>query len=140
MAVGHIVCLVPSVAFHKYVDESAGPSRRRLRCSSSRGIGHTGGFETRPYKSSRLADDKNSYASSSTYLWNATLEARPGSRWGSRPSRLLSPPQGFRTLGGLHHGFHDGGAKGTLFQGKKTRGRGSGRRRDGISQLRQMIF
>ena len=54
----------PSVVSHKYAYESAGPFGRRLRCSSSRGNGHTGGFETRPYKSSRLADDQNALASS----------------------------------------------------------------------------
>ena len=53
-----------SVVSHKYAYESAGPFGRRLRCSSSRGNGHTGGFETRPYKSSRLADDQNALASS----------------------------------------------------------------------------
>ena len=58
----------PSVVSHKYAYESAGPFGRRLRCSSSRGNGHTGGFETRPYKSSRLADDQNALASSQPYL------------------------------------------------------------------------
>ena len=54
----------PSVVSHKYAYESAGPFGRRLRCSSSRGARHTGGFETRPYKSSRLADNQNALASS----------------------------------------------------------------------------
>ena len=55
---------LPSVVSHKYAYETAGPFGRRLRCSSSRGARHTGGFETRPYKSSRLADDQNALASS----------------------------------------------------------------------------
>ena len=55
---------VTSVVSHKYAYESAGLFRRRLRCSSSRGARHTGGFETRPYKSSRLADNQNALASS----------------------------------------------------------------------------
>ena len=54
----------PSVVSHKYAYESAGPFGRRLRCSSSRGARHTGGFETRPYKSSRLADNQNALAAS----------------------------------------------------------------------------
>ena len=53
-----------SVVSHKYAYESAGPFGRRLRCSSSRGAPHTGGFETRPYKSSRLADNQNALAAS----------------------------------------------------------------------------
>ena len=32
---------------HKYAYESAGPFGRRLRCSSSRGARHTGGFDRR---------------------------------------------------------------------------------------------
>ena len=37
-----------SVVSHKYAYESAGPFGRRLRCSSSRGNGRTGGFEICP--------------------------------------------------------------------------------------------
>ena len=52
-----------SVLSHVIVYESAGLSCPRPRCSSSRGNPHTGGFETRPYKSSRLAHNKKSCAS-----------------------------------------------------------------------------
>ena len=65
-----------SVVSHKYAYESAGPfgsaHPERSEAKSKGGCvalprvvhGHTGGFETRPYKSSRLADDQNALASS----------------------------------------------------------------------------
>ena len=51
---GKLVCELTgqdtSVVSHKYAYESAGPFGRRLRCSSSRGIGRWGATAGRPYK------------------------------------------------------------------------------------------
>ena len=62
-----------SVVSRKFLQQFACLFCRRRRCSSSRGARHTGGFETRPYKSSRLADNKKSRATYRRNLRHTTL-------------------------------------------------------------------